>query len=150
MMLPNIFSNGYKQETTLNIIFSIPRYHIEVSPSWKLAFHVFICCLKQLLGMTSIFVFSFVMKYCIPEIMIFFFFFFFFLSRFLWNRMLMPSAQCWVDNQCSRCMPPFPDYKTPISSDCFDLTAQDVGICGVKCCILRTCLVYMAIYDLEI
>ena len=29
--------------------------------------------LKQLLGMTSIFVFSFVMKYCIPQIMISFF-----------------------------------------------------------------------------
>ena len=29
--------------------------------------------LKQPLGMTSIFVFSFVMKYCIPHIMILFF-----------------------------------------------------------------------------
>ena len=28
----------YKQETTLNIIFNIPRYHIEVSPNWNLAF----------------------------------------------------------------------------------------------------------------
>ena len=31
---------------------------------------------------------------------------------------------------------PCPDYKTPISGDCFDLTVQDVGICGIKCCIL--------------
>ena len=29
--------------------------------------------LKQFLGITSIFVFSFVMKYCIPQIMILFF-----------------------------------------------------------------------------
>ena len=27
---------------------------------------------------------------------------------------------------------------------------QDVGICSVKCCIILTCFVYMAIYDLEI
>ena len=46
--------------------------------------------------------------------------------------------------------PPCPDYKTPISGVSFNLTVQDVGICGVKCCILLTCLVYMAIYDLEI
>ena len=45
---------------------------------------------------------------------------------------------------------PCPDYKTPISGDWFDLAVQDVGICGVKCCILLTCVVYMAIYDLEI
>ena len=41
-----------------------------------------------------------------------------------------------------------PDYKTSISGDCFDLAVQDVGICGEKCCILLTCFVYMAIYDL--
>ena len=46
--------------------------------------------------------------------------------------------------------PPCPDYKTPISGDCFDLIVQDVGICGVKCCILLTCFVYKAKYDLEI
>ena len=46
--------------------------------------------------------------------------------------------------------PPCPDYKTPISGDCFDLTVKDVSICGVKCCILLTCLVYMVIYDLGI
>ena len=33
---------------------------------------------------------------------------------------------------------PCPYYKTAISG-CFDLTAQDVGICGVTCCILVTC-----------
>ena len=53
-----------------------------------------------------------------------------------------------ADNQCCRYI--CPDYKTPISGDCFDLTIQDVGICGVKCCVLLTCFVYMAIYDLEI
>ena len=46
--------------------------------------------------------------------------------------------------------PPCPDYKTPISGDCFDLTVQDVGICGEKCCILLTCFVYMVVYYLEI
>ena len=66
------------------------------------------------------------------------------------DHMLMPSAQRWADNQCCRCIPPCPDYKTPISGDCFDITVQDVGIRGVKCCILLTCFVYMAIYDLEI
>ena len=66
------------------------------------------------------------------------------------GHMLMPSAQRWADNQCCRCIPSCPDYKTPISGDCFDLTVQDVGICGIKCCILLTCFVYMAIYDLEI
>ena len=48
------------------------------------------------------------------------------------------------------CIPPCPDYKTPVSGDHFDLTVQDVGICGEKCCILLTCFVYMAVYDLEI
>ena len=68
------------------------------------------------------------------------------------GHMLMLSAQRWADNQCCRFIPPCPDYKTPISGDCFDLTVQDVGIllCGVNCCILLTCFVYMAIYDLEI
>ena len=66
------------------------------------------------------------------------------------GKMLMLSAQRWADNQCCRCIPPCPDYKTPISGDCFDLTVQDIGICGVKCCILLTCFVYMAIYDMEI
>ena len=63
---------------------------------------------------------------------------------------LMPSVQRWEDNQSCRCIPPCPDYKTPISGDCFDLTVQDVGICDVKCCILPTCFVTMGIYDLEI
>ena len=39
--------------------------------------------LEQLLGMTSIFVFNFVMKYCIPQIMIFFLEFLDFLKYFL-------------------------------------------------------------------
>ena len=43
--------------------------------------------------------------------------------------------QHWADNQCCRCIPPWPDHKTRISGDCSDLTIQDVGICGVKCCI---------------
>ena len=30
------------------------------------------------------------------------------------------------------------------------LNFGDLGICGVKCCILLTCFVNMAIYDLEI
>ena len=55
-------------------------------------------------------------------------------------HMLMPSAQHWAVNECCGCIPPCPDYKTPISGDCFDLRVQDVGIC----------LVYLAIYDLEI
>ena len=46
--------------------------------------------------------------------------------------------------------PRCPDYKTLISGDFFDLTVKDVGICGVKCCVLLTCFVYMAIYDLEV
>ena len=33
---------------------------------------------------------------------------------------------------------------------CFDPNICDVGICGMKCCILFTCFVYLAIYDLEI
>ena len=66
------------------------------------------------------------------------------------GHMLMPSAKRWADNQRCKCFPPCPDYKTPISGDSFYLTVQDVGICGVKCCILLTCFVYMAIYDLEI
>ena len=66
------------------------------------------------------------------------------------GHMVMPSAQRWADNQCCRCIPLCPDYKTPISGDCFDLNVQDVGICGVKCCISLTCFVDMAIYDLEI
>ena len=66
------------------------------------------------------------------------------------GHMLMPSAQRSADNQCCRYIPSCPDYKTPISSDCLDLTVQDVGICGVKCCILLTCFVYIALYDLEI
>ena len=66
------------------------------------------------------------------------------------GHMLMPSTQLWADNQCCRCIPLCPDYKTPISGDCFNLTVQDLGICGVECCILLTCFVYMAIYDLEI
>ena len=42
---------------------------------------------------------------------------------------LMSSAQRWADHQCCRCAPPpCPDYKTPISGDCFDFTVQDVGI----------------------
>ena len=49
------------------------------------------------------------------------------------GHMLMPSAQGWADNQCCRCIPPCTDYKTPISGDCFALTVQDVGICGVYC-----------------
>ena len=35
--------------------------------------------------------------------------------------MLMPSAQRRADNQCCRCIPSCPDYKTPISGDFFDL-----------------------------
>ena len=66
------------------------------------------------------------------------------------GHMLMSSAQRWADNQCCRCITPCPDYKTPISGDCSDLMVQDVGKCDVKCCILVTCFVYMAIYDLEI
>ena len=68
------------------------------------------------------------------------------------GHLLMPSAQCWADNLRSRCIPPCPDYKTTISGDCFDLTVQDVVICGEKCCtcILLTCFVYMAVYDLDI
>ena len=38
----------YKQETTLNIIFSIPRYHIKVSPNWNLAFQVCYMYLKNI------------------------------------------------------------------------------------------------------
>ena len=48
--------------------------------------------------------------------------------------MLIALAQRWADNQCCRCIPSCPDYKTPISGDCFDLTVIDVGIYGVKCC----------------
>ena len=66
------------------------------------------------------------------------------------GHMLMPSAQRRADNQCWRCILPCLDYKTPISGDCFDLIVQDVGIYGVKCCILLTCFVYMAVYALEI
>ena len=66
------------------------------------------------------------------------------------GHMLMSSAKRWADNQCCRCTTPCPDYKTPISGDCSDLTVQGVGKCGVKCCILLTCFVYRAIYDLEI
>ena len=62
----------------------------------------------------------------------------------------MASAQRWVDNQCCRCVVSCPDYETPISGDCCDLTVWYVGICDVKCWILLTCFVYMAIYDLEI
>ena len=52
------------------------------------------------------------------------------------ERQPMPtwSVQRWADNQCCRCIPPCPDYKTPISGDCFDHTIQDVVICGLKCC----------------
>ena len=50
------------------------------------------------------------------------------------GHMSMQSAQRWADNQCCRCIPSCPDYKTPISSDCFDLSVQDVGICGVMLC----------------
>ena len=63
--------------------------------------------------------------------------------------MLVPSAQRWADNVL-QVYPPCLDYKTLISGDCFDITVQDVGICGVKCCILLTCFADMAIYDLEI
>ena len=66
------------------------------------------------------------------------------------GHMLLSSAQRWADNQCCRCITSCSDYKTPISGDCSDLTVQDVGKCGVKCCILLTWFVYMAIYDLEI
>ena len=66
------------------------------------------------------------------------------------GHMLIPSAQRLADNQCCRCILSCPDYKTPISGDCFDLTVQDVGICGEKYCILLTCFVYMAVYKLEI
>ena len=59
----------------------------------------------------------------------------------------MASAQRWVVNQCCRCVLPCPDYKTPISGDRSDLTVWYVGICDVKCWILLTCFVYMAIYD---
>ena len=62
----------------------------------------------------------------------------------------MASAQRWVDNQCCRCVLLCPDYKTPISGNFSDLTVLYVGICDVKCWILLTCFVYMAIYDLEI
>ena len=64
--------------------------------------------------------------------------------------MLMASPQRWVDNQCCMCVLPCPDYKTPISGDCFHFTVWYVAICHVKCWILLTCFVYMAIYDLEI
>ena len=47
--------------------------------------------------------------------------------------MLLASAQRWVDNQCCRCVLPCPDYKTPISGECSDLTVSYVGICDVKC-----------------
>ena len=55
--------------------------------------------LKQPLGMTSIFVFSFVMKYCIHKIMILFFSGFldlkkYFLSTFLWNRFKPKQTFC--------------------------------------------------------
>ena len=137
--------------------------------------------LKQPLGMTSIFVFSFVMKWCIPQIMILFFskfldFYKYFLSTFLWNRLkpkqtlcipkhllkddrmfLQHRATCWCRRpsvgqtiSVAGIAPPCPDYKTPISGNCLDLPVQDVGICGIMCCILLTCFVYMAIYDLEI
>ena len=69
---------------------------------------------------------------------------------FALGHMLMASAQRWVDNQCCRCVLPCPDYKTPISGKCSDLTGWYVGICDGKCWILLTCFVYMAIYDLEI
>ena len=62
----------------------------------------------------------------------------------------MASAQRWVDNQCCRCVLPCSDYKTPISGECSVLPVWYVGICDVKCWILLTCFVYMAIYDLEI
>ena len=66
------------------------------------------------------------------------------------GHMLMASAQRWVDNQYCGCVLPCPDYKTPISGNCSDLTVWYVRICDVKCRILLTCFVYMAIYDLEI
>ena len=66
------------------------------------------------------------------------------------DHMVMLSAQRWADKQCCRCIPLYPDYRTPISGDCSDLTVQDVGICAVKCGILLIWFVYMAIYDLEI
>ena len=52
--------------------------------------------------------------------------------------------------QVTRCVLSCPDYKTPISGDCSDLTVCYVAICHVKYGILLTCFVYMAIYDLEI
>ena len=49
------------------------------------------------------------------------------------GHMLMALAQRWVDNQRCMCVLPCPDYKTPISGDCSDLTVCYVGICDVKC-----------------
>ena len=55
--------------------------------------------LKHLLGMTSIFVFSFVMKWCIPQIMILFFsefldFYKYFISTILWIRLKPKQTVC--------------------------------------------------------
>ena len=58
--------------------------------------------LKQLLGMTSIFVFNLEFKWCIPQIMILFFYEFldlenYFLSTFLWIR-LKPKHTFFILN----------------------------------------------------
>ena len=66
------------------------------------------------------------------------------------GRLNVPAALGHILCVLQAYIPSCPDYKTPISGDCCDLAVQDVGKCGVKCCILLTCFVYMAIYDLEI
>ena len=37
------------------------------------------------------------------------------------GHMLMTSTQRWADNQRCRCIPPCPDYKTPISGGALKL-----------------------------
>ena len=77
----------------------------------------------------------------------------YFLSTFLWIRLKLKQTcytylnTCWRTVKCSysigphvdavgpalgwqsvlQVYPPCPDYKTPISGDCFDLTAQNVN-----------------------
>ena len=127
--------------------------------------------LKLLLGMTSIFRTEVV--YPTDHVFIFFRIFIF-LQIFLINISMKPEvAQTnylygWRTIECFHSIGPHadsigpalcrqsvlqvcpPDYKTPISGDCSDLTVWYVGICDVKCWIFLTCFVYMAIYDLEI
>ena len=128
--------------------------------------------LKQPLGMTAIVVFSSVLKVVYPTDRVFFRIIIF-LQIFLINISMKREVNqtnnlyTWRTIECFHSIGPHAfgicpalgsqsvlqvctDYKTPISGDCSDLTVWYVGIGDVKCWILLTCFVYMAIYDLEI